>query len=445
MIESLFEGRSMTFADLALCAPVKKAVQNAGYETPTPIQQQAIPMVLDGHDVFAVAQTGTGKTAAFALPILTDLHEHPPKGKGPTVVILAPTRELAAQIGESFQTYGKHVRARYLTVFGGVSINPQIHALRKGVDVLIGTPGRMIDLMEQRALHLDQVDTLVLDEADRMLDMGFHPQIKRLIAQMPRDRQTLFFSATLPPEIRDLADQILRTPTHVAVAPVSSTAERVEQRRYVVGKASKRKLLRHLLETEIDDQVLIFTRTKRGADRLVKDLMNMDIGAAALHGNKTQGAREKALGAFKNGRNRILVATDIASRGIDISQLPYVVNFDLPDSPETYVHRIGRTGRAGFEGIAITFSTPDEAAELKAIEKLIGQKIPETKDHPYYPGSAAAVADDARAEELSREHGSSRSSAKKHSAPDRGKSATSGSNRSGGSRRGSSQRARSRR
>ena len=435
----------MTFADLALCAPVKKAVQHAGYDTPTPIQQQAIPMVLDGHDVFAVAQTGTGKTAAFALPILTDLYEHPPKGKGPTVVILAPTRELAAQIGESFETYGKHVRVRFLTVFGGVSINPQIHALRKGIDVLIGTPGRMIDLMEQRALHLDQVDTLVLDEADRMLDMGFHPQIKRLIAQMPRDRQTLFFSATLPPEIRDLADQILRTPTHVAVAPVSSTAERVEQRRYVVGKASKRKLLRHLLETEIDDQVLIFTRTKRGADRLVKDLTNVDIGAAALHGNKTQGAREKALGAFKNGRNRILVATDIASRGIDISQLPYVINFDLPDTPETYVHRIGRTGRAGFEGIAITFSTPDEAAELKDIEKLIGQKIPEIKDHPYYPGSAAADADNARAEELARKHSSSRSGASKSSGSGRSKPSSSGSSRSGGSRRGSSQRARSRR
>ncbi len=439
----------MTFADLALCAPVKKAVQSAGYDTPTPIQQQAIPMVLDGHDVFAVAQTGTGKTAAFALPILTDLHEHPPKGKGPTVVILAPTRELAAQIGESFQTYGKHVRARSLTVFGGVSINPQIQSLRRGIDILIGTPGRMIDLLEQRQLHLDQVDTLVLDEADRMLDMGFLPQIKRLIAKMPRDRQTLFFSATLPPEIRDLADQILRTPTHVAVAPVSSTAERVEQRRYVVGKASKRKLLRHLLENEIDDQVLIFTRTKRGADRLVKDLMNMDIGAAALHGNKTQGAREKALGAFKNGRNRILVATDIASRGIDISQLPYVVNFDLPDSPETYVHRIGRTGRAGFEGIAITFSTPDESMELKAIEKLIGQKIPEIKDHPYYPGSAAADADNARAEELARKHSSSRSGASKSSGSGSGsgrnKPSSSGSSRSGGSRRGSSPRARSRR
>ena len=414
----------MTFADLALCAPVKKAVREAGYETPTPIQQQAIPMVLKGHDVFACAQTGTGKTAAFALPILTDLYERPPEGKQPCVVVLAPTRELAAQIGESFATYGKRVKARCITVFGGVSINPQITALRKGVDVLVATPGRLIDLLEQRIIDLDDVDTFVLDEADRMLDMGFRPQIDRIIKRLPADRQTLFFSATVPDEIRKLADSILRTPTHVAVAPVSSTAERVEQRRYLVNKPNKRKLLRHLLETEIDEQTLVFARTKRGADRLAKDLTKNGINAAALHGDKSQGAREKALDGFKKGRIRVLIATDIASRGIDISELPFVVNFDLPDTPETYVHRIGRTGRAGREGEAITFSTPDEHAELKAIERLIGLKIPLVEEHPFLPSD-----DDP-----------------KPHPPQRAKDAgsTPRSNKPRGSRQGSSRRARSR-
>lgn len=417
----------MTFADLALCAPVKKAVRSAGYERPTPIQQQAIPMVLDGHDVFACAQTGTGKTAAFALPILTDLYERPPEGKQPCVVVLAPTRELAAQIGESFETYGKGQKIRTITVFGGVSINPQIAALRKGVNVLVATPGRLIDLLEQRVISLDEVDTFVLDEADRMLDMGFRPQIDRIIKRLPSDRQTLFFSATVPDEIRKLADSILRTPTHVAVAPVSSTAERVKQRRYRVNKPDKRKLLKHLLETEITEQTLVFARTKRGADRLAKDLTKNGIEAFALHGDKSQGAREKALKGFKDGKVRVLIATDIASRGIDISQLPVVINFDLPDTPETYVHRIGRTGRAGFEGEAISFFTPEEHAEVRDIEKLIGLQIPVIEDHPFLPGTEGAS--------------EPRPAQPKRSA----KPATPGSSRSGGSRRGSSQRARSRR
>lgn len=383
----------MTFSALALCAPVKEAVQAAGYTTPTPIQQQAIPMVLAGHDVFACAQTGTGKTAAFALPILTKLHNDPSKKREPSVVVLAPTRELAAQIGESFLTYGKRVRARYLTVYGGVSINPQIHALRKGVDVVIATPGRLIDLIDQRAVRLDHVHTLVLDEADRMMDMGFMPQIKRIIERIPKERQTLFFSATIPEEIRSLAESILRTPTHIAVAPVSSTAERVEQRRYLVSKTDKRKLLRHLLETEISSQVLVFARTKRGADRIAEDLEKAEIRAVALHGDKTQAARERALRSFKDGRVRVLIATDIASRGIDISQLPVVVNYDLPDSPETYVHRIGRTGRAGFEGAALTFFTPEEHRDVRDIENLIQQRIPLVQEHPFNPGPSSPTSD----------------------------------------------------
>lgn len=377
----------MTFSDLALCAPVQEAVQAAGYTEPTPIQQQAIPVVLTGSDVFACAQTGTGKTAAFALPILTKLHESPSKRPEPSVVVLAPTRELTAQIGDSFLTYGKRVRARYLTVFGGVNINPQIHALRRGVDVLIATPGRLIDLIEQRAVRLDHVHTLVLDEADRMLDMGFLPQINRVIERIPKDRQTLFFSATIPNEIRTLADSILQSPIHVAVAPVSSTAERVEQRRYLVSKTDKRKLLRHLLENDITEQVLVFSRTKRGADRVAEDLEKYEIKAVALHGDKTQAARERALRSFKDGRVRVLIATDIASRGIDISQLPVVVNYDLPDSPETYVHRIGRTARAGREGEAITFYTPEEHRDMRDIEHLIQQRIPVVQEHPFLPGS----------------------------------------------------------
>ena len=321
----------MTFSDLDLCPPVHQAIREVGYERPTPIQQQAIPMVLAGHDVFGCAQTGTGKTAAFAMPILTRLHNDKNRGNGPSVVVLAPTRELAVQIGESFLVYGKRVRARYLTVYGGVSIRPQIQALRRGVDVVIATPGRLIDLMEQRAVRLNNVHTLVLDEADRMLDMGFMPQIKRVTDQIPEDRQTLFFSATVPPEIRKLADKLLRTPTHVAVAPVSSATEMVEQRGYRVPKSQKRKLLLHLLTTELVGSALVFTRTKRGADKLTRDIMSADIAVAALHGNKSQSARQIALKDFKNGVNRVLVATDIAARGIDISELPYVINYDMPD------------------------------------------------------------------------------------------------------------------
>ena len=373
----------MTFTDLDLCAPVQQAVKTAGYTTPTPIQEQAIPVVLSGKDIFGIAQTGTGKTAAFALPILTRLHNENRRGRTPLVVVLAPTRELATQIGDSFYTYSKRSRQRILTVFGGVSIRPQISQLRRGVDILIATPGRLIDLMEQREVDLRKVHTLVLDEADRMLDMGFQPQIKQVIKDIPTDRQTLFFSATMPKEIERLASKILRDPVHVAVAAVSATADRVAQSSYRVQKTHKRKLLLHLLESRVSEQVLIFTRTKRGADRLAKDITKAGIGVAALHGNKSQSARQQALQGFKNGKNRVLVATDIASRGIDISELPFVINFDLPDTPETYVHRIGRTGRAGFEGEALTLFTPEEGGEFHEIEKLIDQKIPRIKDHPF--------------------------------------------------------------
>jgi ATP-dependent RNA helicase RhlE len=373
----------MTFSDLGLCAPVHQAVKQAGYDQPTPIQQQTIPLVMQGGDVFACAQTGTGKTAAFALPILHKISEQGADRRHPSVVVMAPTRELAAQIGESFVHYGKNVRARFLTVYGGASINTQTRALERGVQVLVATPGRLNDLIERGAVRLDRVHTLVLDEADRMLDMGFLPQIKNVIKHIPTKRQTLMFSATVPQEIKKLADSILHEPTHVAVAPVASTTELISQRRYIVHKEQKRALLLHLLDTDFPGQVLIFTRTKRGADRLTKDIMRAGISVAALHGAKSQGARETALRAFKKGANRVLVATDIASRGIDITQLPFVVNFDLPDSPETYVHRIGRTGRADFSGDAITLQTPDEERDMRQIEKIIKMRVPVVKDHPF--------------------------------------------------------------
>lgn len=443
----------MTFTDLHLCAPVQKAVRAAGYERPTPIQQQAIPMVLAGHDVFGCAQTGTGKTAAFALPILHKLHEDGPQRGGPSVVILAPTRELAVQIGESFLTYGKQVRARYLTVFGGVSIGPQISTIRRGIDVIVATPGRLIDLLDQRAIRLDRVNTLVLDEADRMLDMGFQPQINRIISEIPKERQTLFFSATVPPEIRKLADSILRTPTHVAVAPVSSATETVTQHRYIVPKANKRKMLLHLLDHVLTGSVLVFTRTKRGADRVMKDLTSEGVTVNALHGDKSQAARQKALKDFKAGRIRVLVATDIASRGIDISELPYVINYDVPESPETYVHRIGRTGRAGTEGLAITLSSGEDEGDVRAIEKLIKTKIPVIHDHPYHKVSAEDAAKNRTTEQPrtrtteqpnNRKFEGRRTKDEGRRTTEEGRSSAPRSNRSSGSRPGSQRRDRSR-
>ena len=373
----------MTFSDLNLCAPVLKAVRAAGYENPTPIQEQAIPLVLAGRDIFGSAQTGTGKTAAFALPILTRLEQEGPRRDGPRVLVLAPTRELAAQIGESFLEYGRQVRARYVTVYGGVSIRPQMMALRKGADVVIATPGRLIDLFEQRAIHLDRIQTLVLDEADHMMDLGFLPQIHRIVDELPKQRQTLMFSATLPAQIKSLANNLLNNPEHIAVTPVSSAVETVGQELYHVDKDKKKDLLVHLLNEKLEGSVLVFTRTKRGADRVQKDLERSGISAAAIHGEKSQNARNQALKDFKNQRVRVLVATDVASRGLDIDQLPYVINYDITDTPETYVHRIGRTGRAGMSGTALLLATREEVGAVRAIEKLMKRSIDIITDHPF--------------------------------------------------------------
>jgi len=373
----------VTLSDLNLCAPVLKAVRAAGYETPTPIQAQAIPVVLAGRDIFGSAQTGTGKTAAFALPILTKLDEQGPRREGPRVLVLAPTRELAAQIGDSFLEYGRSVRAKYVTVYGGVSIRPQMMALRKGADVVIATPGRLIDLWEQRAIRLDYVQTLVLDEADHMMDLGFLPQINRIIEQLPQKRQTLMFSATLPAQIKTLANKLLNDPEHIAVTPVSSTVDTVEQELYHVDKDKKKDLLNYLLQEKLEGSVLVFTRTKRGADRVQKDLEKSGIKAVAIHGEKSQNARNQALKDFKNQRVRVLVATDVASRGLDIDQLPYVINYDVTDTPETYVHRIGRTGRAGLSGTALLLATREEISAVRAIEKLMKRSIDVIHDHPF--------------------------------------------------------------
>ncbi|MFN6135688.1 MAG: DEAD/DEAH box helicase [Bacteroidota bacterium] len=373
----------MTFTELQLCEPVLKNVLAAGYTQPTPIQEQAIPVVMAGRDIFGCAQTGTGKTAAFGLPILNRLHNEGPFRGGPRVLILAPTRELAVQIDESFRTYAKGLKVRSVVLLGGVSIRPQIDQIRRGVDVVIATPGRLLDVVEHRALNLSNVHTFVLDEADRMLDMGFLPSIRQVVKLIPTQRQTLFFSATLPREISDLANSLMNDPVHVAVAPESTTTEMVDQRLYFVERDRKRALLAHLLEEDLEGSVLVFTRTKRGADRVTKDLMKVGLKAAAIHGDKTQMARQKALQDFKSGRTRVLVATDIAARGIDIAQLPYVVNFDVPEAAETYVHRIGRTGRAGRSGVAVTLATPEDRNSLRDIEKLIRMRIPAVRDHPF--------------------------------------------------------------
>ncbi len=373
----------MTFAELQLCAPLQKAVETAGYTTPTPIQEQAIPVVMAGRDVFGCAQTGTGKTAAFGLPILHRLHNQGPFRGGPRALILAPTRELAVQIDESIRTYSKGLKVRSVVLLGGVSIRPQIDQIRRGVDIVIATPGRLLDVVEHRALNLSNIHTFVLDEADRMLDMGFMPSIRQIVKLIPTQRQTLFFSATLPREIRDLANSLLSDPVHIAVAPENTTTEMVDQRLYYVERDRKRALLAHLLSDDLEGSVLVFTRTKRGADRVTKDLMKEGLKVASIHGDKSQTARQKALQDFKTGRTRVLVATDIAARGIDIAQLPYVVNYDVPEAAETYVHRIGRTGRAGRTGIAVTLATPEDRGSLRDIEKLIKMRIPTVRDHPF--------------------------------------------------------------
>jgi ATP-dependent RNA helicase RhlE len=384
----------MSFENLNLIEPILRALKTEGYTTPTPIQEQAIPILLQHKDLLGCAQTGTGKTAAFAIPILQLLYQDRLQHKEQKTIkalILTPTRELAIQIDESFAAYGRHTGLKHLVIFGGVSQNPQVDALRRGVDILVATPGRLLDLMNQRFVHLDQIKMLVLDEADRMLDMGFVHDVKKIIAKVPQRRQTLFFSATMPNEIQQLANSILHNPEKVEVTPVSSTADTIQQSLFYVEKGDKKQLLIHLLKDKNIKTALVFTRTKHGADKVVKDLTRVGITAEAIHGNKSQNARQRALTNFKNRTTRVLIATDIAARGIDIDDLTHVINYELPNIPETYVHRIGRTGRAGASGIALSFCDAEEIDFLKDIHKLISKQIPVEEGHPY-PMSPTFVA-----------------------------------------------------
>ena len=384
----------MSFNNLQLIEPVLKALIHEGYTIPTPIQQQSIPAILEGRDLRGCAQTGTGKTAAFAIPLLQLLHQEQeanPQGRRPIrALILTPTRELAIQIEESFKAYGRYLNLRHLVVFGGVSQVSSVNSLRRGVDILVATPGRLLDLMNQGHISLKDVKFFVLDEADRMLDMGFVHDVKRIISKLPTERQTLFFSATLPHEISQLAKSILRHPVIVEVSPVSSTADTVNQTLYFTEKPNKTLLLRYLLNGDAIKTALVFTRTKHGADKLTKDLNRAGIKTEAIHGNKSQNARQAALSNFKKQHTRVLVATDIAARGIDIDDLSHVVNFELPHVPETYVHRIGRTGRAGANGCAISFCDFEEKPLLKDIQKLINKSIPVVTDHPYAMAASAS-------------------------------------------------------
>ncbi|MDW2797490.1 DEAD/DEAH box helicase [Clostridium boliviensis] len=376
----------MQFRDLNIMPDIIKALEKERYEIPTPIQEEAIPVVLGGRDLLGCAQTGTGKTAAFAIPTLQLLSgEKALRAKKQNIkaLVITPTRELALQIYESFNTYGQFTSLKTCVVFGGVSQKPQEEDLKRGVDILVATPGRLLALMDQKLISLDHLKILILDEADRMLDMGFIHDVKRIIGKTPPKKQTLFFSATMPPDIARLADTILKNPVRVEITPVSSTVDTIDQYLYYTDKSNKKNLLLHILEDKNISSVLVFMRTKHGADRLIRQLAKSNVTAQAIHGDKSQGARQRALSSFKDKTLRILLATDIAARGIDIDELTHVINFDLPDTPETYVHRIGRTGRAGLSGTAISFCDFDEKEQLKDIEKLIGKKLEEIADHPY--------------------------------------------------------------
>jgi len=374
----------LNFSDLQLIEPIAKALEQEGYQQPTPIQQKAIPYILDGRDLLATAQTGTGKTAAFSIPILQNLSKNGRQSKDIKVLILTPTRELAIQIDESIKSYGRNLNLRSLVIFGGVKQGAQEKDLRRGVDILVATPGRLLDFISQRIISLKNLEVFVLDEADRMLDMGFVHDVKRIVKLIPEKRQTLFFSATFPSEIQTLAQSILKNPVKVEVAPVSSTADTISQSVYFVQKDEKLDLLIHILQDKSLDQVLVFSRTKHGADKIARRLHKSNISAEAIHGNKSQNARQNALSNFKSKKTRVLVATDIAARGIDIDDLQYVINFELSDVSETYVHRIGRTGRAGAQGSSISFVDGLDLINLKNTEKLIGKKIPVVRDHPYH-------------------------------------------------------------
>jgi ATP-dependent RNA helicase RhlE len=376
----------LNFEKMNIIAPILKALNIAGHTVPTPIQEQAIPVILEGKDLVGCAQTGTGKTAAFAVPLLQMLHKDNGNGKGLhpiKALILTPTRELAVQIGECLSDYERYTGLKHSVIFGGVSQVPQTKELRAGVDILVATPGRLLDLMNQRYIRLDHIKMFVLDEADRMLDMGFSHDMKKIIARLPVKRQTLLFSATMPLEITKLADDILNNPVRVEVTPPSSTVDSIEQTVYFVDQKDKTSLLIQLLGNRAIDSALVFTRTKHGADKVVKALAKARITAQAIHGNKSQGARQLALNEFKLKRTRVLIATDIASRGIDVQELSHVINFDLPNVPETYIHRIGRTGRAGLGGTAVSFCNIEEKEYLRDIQKLIAKKIPVMMDPPY--------------------------------------------------------------
>jgi ATP-dependent RNA helicase RhlE len=383
----------MSFVELGLIEPILRALVSEGYTTPTPIQSQTIPHVLAGSDLLGCAQTGTGKTAAFALPILQriDQSRRPAVPRAPRAVVIAPTRELASQIGQSFATYGRNLHFRHAVIFGGVGQGPQVRALAHGVHILVATPGRLLDLMSQRHVCLDQLEMFVLDEADRMLDMGFLPDLKKIIARLPRQRQSLFFSATMPENIAGLANSLLHNPIHVSVTPPATTVQLIEQHVHFVERPNKRALLHQVVSTNECHRALVFTRTKHGADKVARQLGVQGIRADAIHGNKSQSARERALLQFRTGKLHVLVATDVAARGIDVDGISHVINYDVPTDPESYVHRIGRTGRAGASGIAISFCDSSERGALRDIEKLVRRKI------QIAPGSQAAVGTDVAA------------------------------------------------
>ncbi len=376
----------MQFKELNVMNDILKALEKENYSVPTPIQEEAIPIILSGRDMLGCAQTGTGKTAAFAIPTLQLLSkEKVPYSEARNIraIIITPTRELAIQIYESFSTYGKYTKLKFCVIFGGVSQKPQEEKLKQGVDILVATPGRLIDLMKQKQINLQHIKIFILDEADRMLDMGFINDVKKITAKTPVNKQTLFFSATMPPDIARLSNDLLKNPAKVEITPVSSTVDTIEQYLYYVDKNNKKDLLKYVLKDKSITSALVFSRTKHGADRIVRLLLKEKVTAQAIHGDKSQGARQSALSDFKNKKLRVLVATDIAARGIDIDELSHVINYDLPEVSETYVHRIGRTGRAGLTGIAISFCNFDEKEQLTNIEKLIGKHLIEIKDHPY--------------------------------------------------------------
>ncbi len=423
----------MHFQDLKLTEPLLRAVRAQGYDQPTPIQMQAIPDVLAGKDLIGCAQTGTGKTAAFALPILQRLdanqsgHQH----NGIRALILSPTRELASQIGDSFQSYGRYTDLRQIVIFGGVGQQPQVQALRRRVDILVATPGRLLDLMNQGVVNLKTVEIFVLDEADRMLDMGFIHDVRRVIKALPTKRQTLLFSATMPQDIEDLAQRILTNPVRVEVTPQATTVEKIDQSVFFVNKKDKRALLEHLLADKAIKRVLVFTRTKHGANKLVRQLDGSSIQSEAIHGNKSQSARERALANFKSGRTRVLVATDIAARGIDVDDVTHVINFDLPNEPESYVHRIGRTARAGASGIAYSFCDADERKYLRDIEKLIRLRVPVINEHPYNSPLEASAPEPARPASNNRRPSSNNGSSRNGNSNSNGNRRRSASSRQG--------------